>query len=127
MAYHFHDLSPYVLIGNPLTLTIIEVFAVPGALLGSALCRWAGQSVWIYVGAGIKLILWVARIIAQAPASTVRLRAFAPYALPFLALAVMSATVWRTWTFKLSAVPLTLIGIFGATRAALRRHRRAIR
>ena len=37
MAYHFHDLSPYVLIGNPLTLTIIEFFAVPGALLGTAL------------------------------------------------------------------------------------------
>ena len=36
MAYHFHDLSPYVLIGNPLTLTVIEVFAVPGALLGGA-------------------------------------------------------------------------------------------
>ena len=37
MAYHFHDLSPYVLIGNPLTLTVIELFAVPGALLGTAL------------------------------------------------------------------------------------------
>jgi competence protein ComEC len=37
MAYHFHDLSPYVLIGNPLTLTIIEFFAVPGALIGAAL------------------------------------------------------------------------------------------
>jgi competence protein ComEC len=37
MAYHFHDLSPYVLIGNPLTLTVIELFAVPGALVGTAL------------------------------------------------------------------------------------------
>ena len=37
MAYHFHDLSPYVLVGNPLTLTVIEFFAVPGALLGAAL------------------------------------------------------------------------------------------
>jgi competence protein ComEC len=36
MAYHFHDLSPYVLIGNPLTLAIIECFAVPGALIGAA-------------------------------------------------------------------------------------------
>jgi competence protein ComEC len=26
-----------VLIGNPLTLTVIEFFAVPGALLGAAL------------------------------------------------------------------------------------------
>ena len=116
MAYHFHDLSPYVLIGNPLTLTVIEVFAVPGALLGAALYPLGLDGpVWIYVGAGIKFILWVARFIAQAPASTVHLRAFAPYALPFLALAVMSATIWRTWTFRLSAIPLALVGIVGAT------------
>ena len=117
MAYHFHDLSPYVLIGNPLTLTVIEVFAVPGALIGAALYPLGLDGpVWIYVGAGIKLILWVARFIAQAPGSTVHLRAFAPYALPFLALAVMSATIWRTWTFRLSAIPLALIGIVGATQ-----------
>ena len=117
MAYHFHDLSPYVLIGNPLTLTVIEVFAVPGALLGAALYPLGlDGSVWIYVGAGIKFILWVAQFIAEAPGSTVHLRAFAPYALPFLALAVMSATIWRTWTFRLTAIPLALVGIVGATQ-----------
>jgi competence protein ComEC len=115
MAYHFHDLSPYVLIGNPLTLTIIEFFAVPGALIGAALYPLGLDGpVWIYVGAGIKFILWVARFIAEAPGSTLHLRAFAPYALPFLALAVISATVWRTWTFRLSAMPLALIGLVGA-------------
>ena len=68
MAYHFHDLSPYVLIGNPLTLTVIEFFAVPGALLGAALYPLGLDGpVWLYVGAGIKFILWVARFIAQAP------------------------------------------------------------
>ena len=35
MAANFHELSPYVLIGNPLTLAIIEFFAVPAALLGA--------------------------------------------------------------------------------------------
>ena len=68
MAYHFHDLSPYVLIGNPLTLTVIEFFAVPGALVGAALYPLGLDGpVWIYVGAGIKFILWVARFIADAP------------------------------------------------------------
>ncbi len=39
---NFHELSPYVLIGNPLTLTLIEFFAVPGALFGNgALSAWA--------------------------------------------------------------------------------------
>jgi len=116
MAYHFHDLSPYVLIGNPLTLTVIEFFAVPGALLGAALYPLGLDApVWLYVGAGIKFILWAARFIAEAPGSTLHLRAFAPYALPFLALAVVSTTIWRTWTFRASAIPLALIGLIGAT------------
>ena len=115
MAYHFHDLSPYVLIGNPLTLTIIEFFAVPGALLGTALYPLGLDGpVWLYVGAGIKFILWVARFIAAAPGSTLHVRAFAPYALPFLSLAVMSAILWRTWTLRAMAIPFALIGIVGA-------------
>jgi competence protein ComEC len=115
MAYHFHDLSPYVLIGNPLTLSIIEFFAVPGALVGAALYPLGIDGpVWLYVGLGIKFILWVARFIAEAPGSTVHLRAFAPYALPFLALAAMSATIWRTWTFRATAIPFAIVGLIGA-------------
>ena len=57
MAYHFHDLSPYVLIGNPLTLTVIEVFAVPGALLGAALYPLGLDGpVWIYDRAEVNLL-----------------------------------------------------------------------
>ena len=94
MAYHFHDLSPYVLIGNPLTLTVIELFAVPGALVGTALYPLGLDApVWLYVGAGIRFILWAARFIAAAPGSTLHLRAFAPFALPFLSLAVLSMTL----------------------------------
>ena len=44
------------------------------------------------------------------------LRAFAPYALPFLALGVMSATIWRTWAFRASAIPFAVIGLIGATQ-----------
>ncbi len=115
MAYHFHDLSPYVLIGNPLTLTVIEFFAVPGALIGTALYPLGLDApVWLYVGAGIKFILWVARHIADAPGSTLHVRAFAPYALPFLSLAVISMLVWRSWLLRATAIPFALIGVIGA-------------
>ncbi len=115
MAYHFHDLSPYVLIGNPLTLTIIEFFAVPGALIGTALYPLGLDApVWLYVGAGIKFILWAARFIASAPGSTLHLRAFAPYALPFLSLAAMSVILWRTWPFRATAIPFLALGVVGA-------------
>ncbi|MGD0722097.1 MAG: ComEC/Rec2 family competence protein [Roseiarcus sp.] len=115
MAYHFHDLSPYVLIGNPLTLTVIEFFAVPGALIGTALYPLGLDApVWLYVGAGIRFILWVARHIAEAPGSTLHVRAFAPWALPFLGLAVCSALIWRSWLLRATALPLALIGAIGA-------------
>jgi competence protein ComEC len=115
MAYHFHDLSPYVLIGNPLTLTVIEFFAVPGALIGTALYPLGLDApVWLYVGAGIRFILWAARHIADAPGSTLHLRAFAPFALPFLSMAVISVLIWRSWLLRATAVPFALIGIIGA-------------
>ncbi len=115
MSYHFHDLSPYVVLGNPLTLAVIECFAVPGALLGTALYPLGLDApVWIYVGLGIKFILWAARFIAAAPGSTLHVRAFAPYALLFLSLAVISAVVWRSWLFRASAIPLAVLGLIGA-------------
>ena len=115
MAYHFHDLSPYVLIGNPLTLSIIEFFAVPGALLGSALYPLGLDAyVWLYVGAGIKFILWASRYIAAAPGSTLHLRAFAPFALPCLALAVINVVIWRSWTFRALSIAFAALGFMGA-------------
>jgi competence protein ComEC len=119
MAYHFHDLSPYVLIGNPLTLTIIEFFAVPGALLGTALYPLGLDAwVWLYVGFGIKIILVAARFIAEAPGSTLHVRAFAPFALPCLSLGVMNAILWRTWTFRALAIPFAALGVLGAASGA---------
>ncbi len=116
MAADFHELSPYVLIGNPLTLMIIEFFAVPAALAGSLLYPLGLDApVWLWLGLGIDIILAAARMLASMPASTVHLREFAPWALPFLSLAVLSMTIWRTNLFRLTALPFLVIGLYGAT------------
>lgn len=115
MAYDFHELSPYVLIGNPLTLTIIEVFAVPGALIGTFLYPLGLDAfVWHYVGVGIAIVMWAARHIGSWPGATLHLHAFAPWAIVFLALAVLSAVIWRSWLFRATAIPLAVIGLYGA-------------
>ena len=115
MAADFHELSPYVLIGNPLTLMIIEVFAVPGALLGAFLYPLGLDGpVWQYVGFGIEFVLWAASWIAAIPGASLHLHAFAPWALAFLALAVLFAALWRSVPMRLLAVPLALIGLLGA-------------
>ncbi len=115
MAYDFHEMNPYVMIGNPLTLTIIEVFAVPGALLGTLLYPFGLDAfVWHWVGLGIGIIMAAARFIGSLPGASLHLPAFAPWSLAFFALAVLSAVIWRTWPLKLTAVPFLCLGLAGA-------------
>ena len=115
MAYNFHELSPYVLIGNPLTLMIIEIFAVPGALLGTLLYPLGLDAfVWRYVGLGIDGVMWAARGIGSWPGSTIHLPAFAPWAIVFLSLAVLSSVLWRTAILRATALPLAALGLLGA-------------
>ena len=119
MANDFHELSPYVLIGNPLTLAIIEFFAVPCALVGAALYPLGLDGfVWRYLKMGIDLVTYLAGLIASAPGASLPVKAFAPLAIVFLTLAVLSLVLWRTWTWRAFAIPLALIGFMGATGGA---------
>jgi competence protein ComEC len=115
MAYNFHELSPYVLIGNPLTLTVIEIFAVPGALAGTLLYPLGLDAfVWRYIGLGIDGVMWAARGIGSWPGSTIHLPAFAPWAIVFLSLAVLCSVLWRTAILRATALPLAALGLLGA-------------
>ncbi len=115
MAYNFHELSPYVLIGNPLTLTVIEVFAVPGALIGALLYPFGLDAwVWRYVGLGVKGVMWAAGEVGKLPGATIHLPAFAPWSIIFLTLAMLCAVLWRTAPFRAMALPLAALGLCGA-------------
>ncbi len=115
MAASFHELSPYVFIGNPLTLAMIEFFAVPGALLGTLLYPLGLDApVWHWVGWGIRVVMAVARNLAEAPASTIHFAAFAPWALPCLAMALLSIVIWQTVLLRFTAVPWLVLGLLGA-------------
>jgi competence protein ComEC len=115
MANDFHELSPYVLVGNPLTLAIIEFFAVPGALLGAALYPLGlDRFVWRYVGLGIDLVTYLAGLISSAPGASLHVKSFQPWAIFFLALAVLSLVLWRTWLMRTMAAPFAAIGLAGA-------------
>ncbi len=119
MAYDFHELSPYVLIGNPMTLAAIEFFAVPCALVGAALYPLSLDGfIWRYLEMGIGLVMWLAGLIANAPGASLHVKAFAPWAIVFLTLAVLSAVLWRTWFLRATAIPLALIGLMGAKSGA---------
>lgn len=118
MAYDFHELNPYVLLGNPLTLALIELFAVPCALIGVLLYPLGLDAiVWHYLGLGIRFVLWVARGIGSLPGATLHLDAFPPAALVCLTFAVLSAVIWRSGLLRLTAVPFALLGFYGAVTA----------
>ncbi|MEJ0093038.1 MAG: ComEC/Rec2 family competence protein [Methylocella sp.] len=115
MAYNFHELSPYVLIGNPLTLAVIEIFAVPGALIGALLYPFGFDGwVWSYVGLGIKGVMWAAGEVGSLPGATLHLPEFAPWSIIFLTLALLCAVLWRTAAFRALALPLAALGLCGA-------------
>ena len=81
-------------VGNPLTLAIIEFFAVPCALLGAALYPLGLDAfVWRYLGLGIDLITYLAKLIASAPGADFPVKSFAPWAIFFLALALLSVVL----------------------------------
>ncbi|MGH6935997.1 MAG: ComEC/Rec2 family competence protein, partial [Methylocella sp.] len=70
--------------------------------------------VWRYVGVGIDGIMWAARGIGSWPGSTIHLPAFAPWAIVFLSLAVLSSVLWRTAVLRATALPLAALGLLGA-------------
>jgi competence protein ComEC len=116
MANDFHEISPYVLVGNPLTLAIIEFFAVPAALLGAALYPLGLDGlVWSYLGLGIDLVVAIAKLIGSAPGASLPVKSFAPWAIFLLALALLFMVLWRSWTLRAFALPLALLGLLGAS------------
>jgi len=63
---------------------------------------------------GINLVCWLAGLIANAPGASLHVKSFAPWAIVFFTLAVLSAVLWRTWTLRATAIPLVMIGLVGA-------------
>ncbi len=116
LASSFHELSPYGLIGNPLTLAVVGFFVVPGSILG-ALLTPLGLDAWVWsgLGLGIDAIMAAARVAGHLPGATIHLPAFAPWSIVFLALAVLSVVLWRTWTFRAMAIPFALVGLVGVS------------
>jgi competence protein ComEC len=115
LASSFHEFSPYVLLGNPLTLAVVGLFIVPGSILG-ALLYPLGLDAWVWsgLGRGMDGVMAAARIAGHLPGATFYMPAFAPWAILFLTLALLSLVLWRTSVFRAIAIPFALIGLVGA-------------
>jgi competence protein ComEC len=99
-----------------LTPAIIEFFAVPCAIVGPALYPLGlDRLILNYLGLGIDLVTYLAGLMASAPGASLHVKNFAPGSLIFLALALLSLVLWRSWLLRALAVHFVALGLLGVS------------
>ncbi len=97
-TFHFHRINPYGLIGNSLTLPVVEFIIMPMSLLGVAAGAFGPDApAWWVAGQGVGLMLNVSHWVSGLSGSTRYIPAFGGGALLLMTLAILWLTIWQTW------------------------------
>ena len=114
-TFHFHRVTPYGLIGNALTLPLVEFVVMPAALVGVAVHPFGLDApVWTVMGWGTTGMMAVARYVADLPLSTLHIPAFGAGALACMALGVVWWCVWASPLRWAGALAFALGLVFAA-------------
>ena len=96
-SYHFHRITPFGLIGNMLTLPLVEFIVMPAAVLGVTAHPFGlDEPVWWLMGQGIWFMIEVARWVAGLSGSTLYLPAFGSGALLVMTTGLIWLALWQT-------------------------------
>ena len=96
-SYHFHRITPFGLIGNMLTLPLVELVVMPAAVLGVAAHPFGLDGpVWWLMGQGIWFMMEVARWVSSLNGSTLYLPAFGPGALLLMSFGLVWTALWQS-------------------------------
>lgn len=96
-SFHFHRINPYSMIGNALTLPLVEFIVMPAALLGVVLGPLGLDAwVWTIMGWGISGMMDMSRIVAALQGSTHHVEAFGYGALLVIAFGILFLCLWRS-------------------------------
>ena len=94
-TFHFHRVTPYGLIGNALTLPLVEFVVMPAALIGVAVHPFGLDApVWTVMGWGTTGMMAVARFVNDLPLSTLHVPAFGVGALTLMIVGVVWWCLW---------------------------------
>lgn len=116
-TFHFHRVTPYGLIGNALTLPLVEFVVMPAALVGVAAAPFGLDApVWTVMGWGVSGMMAVARFVADLDASILHLPAFGAGALALMALGVVWTCLWIS-PLRWGGAALFAAGLAFAARA----------
>ena len=111
-SFHFHRINPYSMIGNALTLPLVEFIVMPAALLGVVLGPLGLDAwVWQFMGMGISGMMDVSRVVAAFHGSTRYVETFGFIALLIIALGLLFLCLWRS-QIRWLGVPLILGGLW---------------
>lgn len=110
-AFHFHRLAPYGVLANVLSMPLIGLVIMPGALLGVVLIPFGFDFIgWTFMGFGIDGMIRVANFVNSLSGAEGRIAAFGAGAvlLGTLALLVLAIPATR---LRLAGLPLVAIAL----------------
>jgi competence protein ComEC len=111
-SFHFHRINPYSMIGNALTLPLVEFIVMPAALLGVVLGPLGLDAwVWQFMGLGISGMMDVSRLVAALHGSTRYVETFGFVALLVIACGLLFLCLWRS-QIRWFGAPLVLAGLW---------------
>ena len=115
-SFHFHRISLYGIIGNALTLPLVEFLVMPAAVLGVAAQPFGLDApVWTIMGWGVSAMMFLAHWVAGLGSATRQFAAFGGGALLTITLAILWLTIWTT-PIRWAGVGLAALGlVFAAT------------
>jgi competence protein ComEC len=96
-SFHFHRTNPYSLIGNSLTLPLVEFIVMPMAVLGVVMGPFGLDGpVWTVMGYGVSGMMEVSRHVAAISGSTRYVESFGGGALMVITLGILWLALWRS-------------------------------
>jgi competence protein ComEC len=117
VAFHFHRLAPYGVIANVLAMPVISFVIMPAGLLSVILLPFGYDAYgWKLMGAGIDVMLAIARWVAALPGAEGRVAAFGVGAL-LTATAGLLMLALPVTRLKFAGVPLIALALVLAVHA----------
>ncbi len=116
-SFHFHRINPYSLIGNVLTVPLVEFIVMPMAVLGVVLGPFGLDApVWSLMGYGITGMMEVSRHVSGIAGSTRHVEGFGVGALLVITFGILWLTLWRSG-LRYLGIPVVVLGLLMAQDA----------
>lgn len=110
-AFHFHRLAPYGVLANVLSMPLIGLVIMPGALLGVILLPFGFDVIgWTVMGYGIEGMIRIATFVTSLGGAEGRIAAFSAGAVLLGTLALLLLAIPATW-LRLAGVPIAATAV----------------